>query len=149
MFYPDPHRLCGPAKPNVASPPDGTFGAKESCGKTLEGGAGGVDVPRYGKGEPWIRSGLGLYEVVPSGLDYCPSLFRVFLLQISKEQEMGQEMALGALRIWTMNLGQFGTFSLKENGSHFNLWYSARLSFSSSTFFFLPLARPLNMLTKC
>lgn len=107
LFYPDPHCLCGPAKPNVASPPDGTFGAKESCGKTLEGGAGGVDVPRYGKGEPWIRSGLGLYEVVPSGLDYCPSLFRVFLLQISKEQEMGQEMALGALRIWTMNLGHF------------------------------------------
>lgn len=50
LFYPDPNCLCGPAKPNVACPPDGTFGAVESCGKTLEGRVGGVDVTRCGEG---------------------------------------------------------------------------------------------------
>lgn len=79
LFYPDPNCLCGPAKPNVACPPDGTFGAKESGGKTYEGGAGGVDVTRCGEGRQWILSGLGLYEVVPSGLDDFPSFFFFFL----------------------------------------------------------------------
>lgn len=40
---------------------------------------------------------VGLYEVVPSGLSDLSKLFLFFffLLQISKEQETGQEMALG------------------------------------------------------
>ena len=39
-----------------------------------------------------VLFGLGLHEVVPSGLDDLSKLFHFFLL-ISTEQETGQEMA--------------------------------------------------------